>query len=195
MPVTTAFRTESDESADGKTRHSSVVANRILFRKHIDGVPVVGGGATIEVTFTNDGSVETFSLDWPTYKATSDIRLLLHVNDILERTRYLVAVSTTTPTSIRSSDTLPLELNGDTKVVDIQCGYYDPGFLARRSNSGTVRGCTYHVLIQKPGPQGVVAGLAGAVPTAVRTKMTPTAESSILLGLPAASGVAPRNAP
>ena len=57
-PEAISARTEGGVAADGTGAYSAVVANRIVFTRVIDGLPVVGAGSKVTVTFLNDGSVQ-----------------------------------------------------------------------------------------------------------------------------------------
>jgi hypothetical protein len=73
-PEATSARTEGGVAVDGTSAYSAVVANRIVFTREIDGVPVVGAGSKVTITFLNDGSVESFRYDWPQYTPTGRVQ-------------------------------------------------------------------------------------------------------------------------
>jgi hypothetical protein len=89
-----------------------VVASRILFTRAIDGVPVLGPGNKVSVTFANDGALVGFDLDWPKLaRKKGNLRI--------------------TPFSFTRNEAdqrqgLAWGQQGATEEV-FECGYYDPG--------------------------------------------------------------------
>ena len=55
-------RVMGGSAIDGSSSYSTVLANRMIFTREIEGVPVVGAGSKVAVTFLNDGSIEFFPL-------------------------------------------------------------------------------------------------------------------------------------
>ena len=93
-----------------------VVANTVVFTRTVDGVPVVGGGSKIAVTFLNDGTTAAFDFDWPTYRKTDRQQEVLSVDRIRER----------------GAEVLAFDLNAkDVKVTRFECGLFDPGVRKR----------------------------------------------------------------
>ena len=93
-----------------------VVANTVVFTRAIDGVPVVGGGSKIAVTFLNDGTAVAFDFDWPQYRKTERQQEVLPLDEIRGR----------------SSGVLAVDLDArDVTVTRFECGLFDPGVRKR----------------------------------------------------------------
>ena len=90
----TSFRTESGVAVNGTHARSSVVAARVVFSREIRGVPVVGAGSKVTVTFLNDGAVESFRYDWPIYEQTSRTQQIVSSSEIVRRIQRVAAVGT-----------------------------------------------------------------------------------------------------
>jgi hypothetical protein len=168
VPVRTDYRTEGGQDVLTGAVASTVVANRIVFGRTLRGVPVVGGGSRVVVTFANDGSVESFQYDWPTYQ-TSDARAILSTGQILRRVQEVIAARTGAPApafqAVVPADTAAsysVALTSDTTLQKLECGYYDPGVAARVAGVPVQPGCVYHAVAQ--GQNGARQGYGGAVP-------------------------------
>jgi hypothetical protein len=107
----------------------------------VHGIPVVGNGSKVILTFTNDGSLESFRYDWLTYRVVSS-QSLVGAGEILSRvqkvvsTRAGVAAPVTgavAPSSVTAP--YPVELTPNTKLKALDCGYYDAGSCARQTQS------------------------------------------------------------
>jgi hypothetical protein len=93
-PEATSARTEGGVAVDGTLAYSAVVANRIVFTREVEGVPVVGAGSKVTITFLNDGSVESFRYDWPQYTRTERIQATAPVAEILRRVQRVAGIRT-----------------------------------------------------------------------------------------------------
>ncbi len=168
VPITATYRMEGGQNVSTGEKSEGVAANRVVFGRVIDGVPVVGGGSRISITFANDGSLESFRYDWPSYKATVS-QNVVDKSEIFNRLEAVLGArtdaSTAKPLISMPSPTAsyPLALTSDMKLQKLECGYYDSGLQARDSAASVQTGCAYHVVLQ--GPNGMRRGFAGAIPT------------------------------
>lgn len=95
---------------------AEVVANTVVFTRTIDGVPVVGGGSKIAITFLNDGTAVAFDFDWPQYRKTGREQEVLPIEEI----------------RARGSRVLILGLDDSTvNVTRFECGLLDTGVRKR----------------------------------------------------------------
>jgi hypothetical protein len=174
-PEATSARTEGSVAVDGTSAYSAVVANRVVFTRVIDGIPVVGAGSKVTITFLNDGSVESFRYDWPQYTPTGRVQAVADVADILERVRRVAGVRTDrAPTAMGDRPPAlrgpaPVDLGGNASLQRIACGYYDPGVGVREADAPVQAGCYYHVVHTRGEGQFITrAAYSGAVPAAQR---------------------------
>jgi hypothetical protein len=167
IAVRADYRTEGGQDlATGEITHA-VSGNRIVFGRTLNGVPVVGNGSKVIITFTNDGSVESFRYDWPKYQAGTS-QQVVDAGQILARVQTVVgahsdvaAATSNAPVANSEGDAYPVALTPNTQLQTLDCGYYDAGSLAGKSQ--TVQpGCTYLAVSQDS--NGMRAGYAGAVP-------------------------------
>jgi hypothetical protein len=171
VPIRTDYRFEGGQDVNTGEATTSIVANRIVFGRTIGGVPVVGGGSAVVITFANDGSVESFQYDWPAYEVMKQ-QNVISASEVLGRVQTVMAArGISTPTiSPMVSDTgkapYPIALSADTTLVKLECGYYDPGARVPAANSQVQPGCAYHAVYQSA--NGMRQGLAGAVPAGVQ---------------------------
>jgi hypothetical protein len=171
IPIATAYRREGGQDAKGVMAAESVVANRVVFGRTIGGVPVVGGGSRVVITFANDGSLESFHYDWPRYVSTNQSRTALAPGDIVSRVQQAIGLKTAAGGSASQAASLtaaslssyPVDLSSTTQLQALECGYFDPGLSQRDANAPVQMGCAYHVL---ESGSGGLAGFAGAVPAA-----------------------------
>jgi hypothetical protein len=160
------YRSEGGQDLTTGQVTNAVVANRMVFGRTINGVPVVGNGSKVFVTFTNDGSLESFRYDWPSYQAGA-AQAVVGPGEVLSRVQKVMGVRNgDTPTSVaavpRAGTTVfPLTLATNTQLQSLECGYYDSGSSGRKSNS-VQPGCTY--LTVSRDMNGMRSGFAGAVP-------------------------------
>jgi hypothetical protein len=195
VAMTAAYRTETMQDRASKTQApETVVANRIVFNRTIDGVPVVGGGSTVIVTFANDGSIESFRYDWPSYTTGSSVQTALAPSAIVSRVQTVVQARSSQPnavTSIPSSKgTYPVALGPQTQLQDLECGYFDPGVNARASKAPVQTGCTYHVVETLSG--GGRAAHGGAVPASTQIESDDAwPETALLTGKAGTNGAPP----
>lgn len=161
------YRTEGGQDLATGEISKAVTGNRIVFGRTLRGVPIVGNGSKVIITFTNDGSVEAFRYDWPTYQ-TGAAQQLVDAGQILSRvqtvlgTRNGVASATSNvPVPNAEGDAYPVALTPNTQLQALDCGYYDAGSFTGKAQ--TVQpGCTYLAVSQDG--SGMRAGYAGAVP-------------------------------
>lgn len=168
VAVRADYRTEGGQDLKTGEISQAVVANRIVFGRTLHGVPVVGNGSKVIVTFINDGSLESFRYDWPKYQAAAS-QNLVDAGEILSRVQKVIGVrnGVAAPTSgvtVPSSEgeAYPVELTPNTKLQALECGYYDAGSFAGHAAQSVQPGCTYRVISQDS--NGMRAGYAGAVP-------------------------------
>lgn len=169
----TSQRTEGGVEANGNNPYSAVVANRVIFTREINGVPVVGAGSKVTVTFLNNGELESFRYDWPNYAASGENRKIATAAEVLRRVQQVSGVRTNTkldgPLAATDLKDLngPLKLGDKVELEDLTCGYYDPGIAVRDASAPIQPGCYYHV-IQTEGEGDFVSrtGYSGAVPSA-----------------------------
>jgi hypothetical protein len=146
---------------------NAVVANRIVFGRLINGVPVVGNGSKVILTFANDGSLESFRYDWPNYEADST-QTVVDAGEVLSRVqRVMGARNGVTPARSRVAvpsgrgAPYPLAITPNAQLQSMECGYYDAGSNGRKAQS-VQPGCTYLAVSQDA--SGMRQGVAGAVP-------------------------------
>jgi hypothetical protein len=172
-PEASSARTEGGVAVDGTSAYSAVVANRIVFTREIDGLPIVGAGSKVTITFLNDGSVESFRYDWPQYTPTERIQTTAPVAEILRRVQRVASVRTDRdfipradyrPSEVGSAQ---VELGGRTTLERLTCGYYDPGVMVREADAPVQAGCYYHVVYTRGEGEFITrAARSGAVPAA-----------------------------
>jgi hypothetical protein len=162
VAVRADYRTEGGQDLKTGQVSSAVVANRIVFGRTIGGVPVVGNGSKVILTFTNDGSLESFHYDWPAYQAGAS-QNLVDASQILSRAQKVAAVRSgvAAPTSKVAGGKYPVALTPNTQLQALDCGYYDAGSSAKQTQS-VQPGCTYLTVSQDP--SGSRQGYAGAIP-------------------------------
>jgi hypothetical protein len=161
------YRTEGGQDVATGEISQAVVANRIVFSRTIHGVPVVGNGSKVTLTFANDGSLESFRYDWPTYQVAST-QTVVDASEILSRVQKVVSArnGVSAPTSrvvvpSNKPSAYPVELTSNTQLQALDCGYYDAGSRAPQTQS-VQPGCTY--LAVSKDSNGMRAGYAGAIP-------------------------------
>lgn len=173
-PETTSARTEGGVAADGTSSYSAVVANRIVFTREIDGIPVVGAGSKVTITFLNDGGIESFRYDWPQYVATDRMQATVDVSEILNRVSRTVGLRAQNLQREGEQSTLSPEQTRRSKTTlqRLACGYYDPGVMARNPDAPIQTGCYYH-LVETRGEGDFVtkAARSGAVPAGQRVEI------------------------
>jgi hypothetical protein len=162
------YRTEGGQDLNTGQITRAVVANRIVFGRVRDGVPVVGNGSKVILTFINDGSLESFHYDWPTYQ-TGGSQNIAEVGEVLSRMQKVMVARTSAaaPASrvavpVGGGREYPLALTSSTQLQVMECGYYDPG--ASGKIQSVQAGCTYLAVSQDA--SGMRQGYAGAVPAA-----------------------------
>jgi hypothetical protein len=199
VPDVSSARTEGGSDVSGNLAPVKVTGNRIAFTRTINGIPVVGAGSKVTITFLNDGTVESFRYDWPSYVATGRQADMINVGDILQRVQFVMGVRTgakgappptiTVPTNPTASTVV--DLGADVQMQRLSCGYYDSGLLTRRAGAPMQAGCYYHVThVQAVNGLATTAAYSGAVPAAVQAEIdSGWPEEGVLRGV-IASGVA-----
>jgi hypothetical protein len=173
VPLLTAYRHDWDQDLHSGEMHDAIVANRVVFGRKIAGVPVVGGGSQVIVTFTNDGAVESFRYDWPKYRTASG-QAVIDAGEILARVQKVISdreggSASRLPVHVPPDGApYPLAVTADASLHKMLCGHYDPGFAARDAKAPVQPGCIYRVVVN--GSDGTVSGLAGAVPGGSRVQ-------------------------
>jgi hypothetical protein len=172
FPLYSNYLIEGGQDVKSSEITRSVIANRIAFGRSIRGVPIVGGGSRVILTFANDNTLASFWYDWPQYKAESTLVRVVDTQEILRRIRIVVGSRTNAPAlpeevaaPDRERATYPFALSKDLELQSLECGYYDPGAAARETEAPVQPGCVYHVVAK--GSRGIRAGFAGAVPAGV----------------------------
>ena len=129
------YFTEFQIGGGGSTKEGArrdpeyVAASTVVFTRSINGVPVIGPGSKIAVTFANDGTPVGFDYDWPVYEAFGKNQRVLPLSEIRGRATKAGA----------------FDLNSaDTVLKSFECGYFDMG--ARRHDAGAPvqAGCIVH---------------------------------------------------
>jgi hypothetical protein len=185
VPVRTDYRIEGSYNLKTGDTNRSVVANRIVFGRTIHGVPIVGGGSTVVLTFTNDGSLESFRYDWPRYEL-ADARSVVTIEELLSRVQRVVGMRAGVPlaasppkVSPGNGATYTIDLMKNTVLRKLECGYYDPGFTARETRAVVQPGCVYHAVFQNE--EGTRAAFAGAVPGTAQIELDASWAESVML--------------
>jgi hypothetical protein len=161
------YRIEGGQDFGSSDITQAVVANRIVFGRTLHGVPVVGNGSKVTLTFTNDGSLESFRYDWPAYQVAA-AQTVVDAGEILSRVQKVVSARNGVAAPRygvivpgRGHAAAGVELTPNTQLQTLDCGYYDAGSRARQTQS-IQPGCTYLAVSQEA--NGTRAGYAGAVP-------------------------------
>lgn len=168
-----------------------VVANTIVFTRAIDGVPVVGGGSKIVVTFLNDGTPVAFDFDWPQYRKTGRQQEVLPIEEIRERGSRVL--------------TLPLDAR-DVNVTRFECGLFDPGVRKRDAAAPVQSACFVQadrrdiidpeVNRRDPASGHIITAIAQAIPAgALIERDSRWPEAAALLGSALPSEPAPDGGP
>jgi hypothetical protein len=172
VPVRADYRFEGGQDVKTGETTQAVVANRIVFGRTLHGVPVVGNGSKVILTFINDGSLESFRYDWPKYQAAAS-QNLVDAGEILSRVQKVIAArnGVAAPTSgvtVPSSEgeAYPVQLTPNTNLQALECGYFDAGSFVLHAAQSVQPGCMYHAVSQDS--KGMRDGYAGAVPAGTR---------------------------
>jgi hypothetical protein len=188
-PELTSARMEGGVAVDGTSAYSAAVANRIVFTREINGIPVVGAGSKVTITFLNDGSVESFRYDWPQYTFTERVQATADVAEILKRVQRVAGIRTDR-NFVRDSDkaSAPIELDGKATLQRLACGYYDPGVMVRETDAPVQAGCYYHVVYTRGEGDFIThSARSGAVPAGQRFETDRSwPEAAALSGIDAA---------
>jgi hypothetical protein len=186
VPLGVDYRFEAGQNLKTLEVTRSVVANRIVFGRTIHDVPIVGGGSRVVLTFANDGSLESFQYDWPTYRA-ANMQTAANLENLLERVKRVISHRSGSPmstfpfTGTKSRGTEGIELFKNTVLQKLNCGYYDPGYASRDASAPVQLGCVYHVVRGFPGDR---MGFAGAIPGAVEIEPDLAWPEASILRLP-----------
>lgn len=125
----TQFEHELAGSDTGEVDEDVIVSSRAIFVRTIDGVPVIGAGSKVEVTFANDGAVVGFSFDWPRIERSNEKQEIVLPSQVLSRTASLIP-----------------ETPSDIDVIRHECGYFDPGGRYRDSAAQLQAACFTRVI-------------------------------------------------
>jgi hypothetical protein len=166
------YRTEwGQATTPGAQPTTAWTGSRVLFGRKIRGVPVVGGGSTIAVTFATDGSLEAIHYDWASYTVTAETKPLLPMGNILSLVQAAVAERTGKPAGATpvlppsKANPGPIDLSPTAQLQKLECGFYDPGQLSRDAAAPVQAACQYHaVSFEVAADTTVRTGYAGAVP-------------------------------
>jgi hypothetical protein len=186
VPVRVDYRFEGGQDAKTGETTQAVVANRIVFGRTLNGVPVVGNGSKVIITFINDGSLESFRYDWPQYQAAAS-QNLVDAGEILSRVQQVIgarngvaAPSSAVAVPNSEGEAYPVELTPNTKLQALECGYYDAGSFILHTAQSVQPGCTYHAVSQDS--KGTRAGYAGAVPAGAQFEQDASWVETKMLG-------------
>lgn len=197
VPESVLARTEVGHSSNGPTETPRVTGNRIVFTRTINGVPVMGNGSKLAITFLNNGTVESFRYDWPTYTAAGSMTTSATADALLTRVQHVLAARTGGAVSLQSivvpaglTQPVPIVLDPNTTLERLECGYFDAGFGNRSVDAPVQSGCQYHAM-HFMSADGVTAraGYAGAIPAGTVPETDPSwPEAIILAGGTSSSG-------
>ena len=194
-----AARKEGGVGRDGVAAPTNVTGNRIVFSREMNGTAVIGNGSKVTITFLNDGSVESFRYDWPTYSVTGRQQATVSPSDILLRVQRVVgarsgtAAATGVYAAPAPSTSGKIDLGADAQLERLTCGYYDPGLNARDAVAPVQAACYYHAVhFAGSGSEALKAGFSGAVPAAAKAEPDSRwPEEMLLRGVVQSGGVAP----
>jgi hypothetical protein len=125
---------ESDmERASGRvTEH--VAATVLEFKREIAGIPVLGAGSSVSITFAADGSIAGFDYDWSDFEPsvrearTVDRARLEHRLERVRTSRQLKsAPGTPRPSGGAATAPAVAQRATERKEHGLICGYFDPG--------------------------------------------------------------------
>jgi hypothetical protein len=183
----TNYRIEGGQDLKTEEISQAVVDNRIVFARTLNGVPVVGNGSKITLIFLNDGSLASFRYDWPKYR-TSTTQNLVDAGQILTRVQTVLGsrsdvtpATQSVPVPSAEGDAYPLQMTPNTKLVALECGYYDNGSFAGHTTQSVQPGCAYRAISQDTA--GMRSGYAGAVPTGAQFEQDSAWLETRLLGM------------
>lgn len=143
----TAYEIESVTEIGGATQ-TQVVANRVVFTRVIDNIPVLGPGSKIALTFANDGQIIGFQYDWSVFSDAGEVRENTDVGVLKGRA-----------TALLEAKAGP----GKTEPRRFECGYYDAGARVSATGSPLQGGCIAEHAVARNGTMQV---LIAAVPAA-----------------------------
>lgn len=189
VPDSVVTRTEVGHSPNGPAETPRVTGSRILFTRTINGVPVVGNGSKLAITFLNDGTVESFRYDWPTYTAAGSMTTSASAGALLVRVQQVLAARTggamtVQPLSVPADLTqpVPIVLDPNTILERLECGYFDAGLGNRSVDAPIQSGCQYHAMhFMSADGLTARAGYAGAIPAGSVPEADPSWPEAIIL--------------
>ncbi|GGO83327.1 hypothetical protein GCM10011348_26830 [Marinobacterium nitratireducens] len=133
IPFFTEFEITGGGPADKSERMlpERVQSSTVVFSRTVDGLPVVGPGSKVAVTFANDGDPIGFDYDWAPYAETGEVQRILPLGEIRRR-------------GARFS---PFEA-GERGVHELhfECGYVDFGARKRDPAALIQGGCMRHAV-------------------------------------------------
>ncbi len=171
VPEATYARNEGGIDSNGLRAAERTTAQRIVFTREIDGIPVVGNGSKIAITFSNDMTVESFRYDWPDYVIRGSAPAMVARDVLLQRVQSVVGTRTGQPSAKAiavNAGAATADLGGGAELNRLECGYYDAGLPDRDASAPVQAGCVYHAVHSEAGAVVTRAGYAGAVPAAVQ---------------------------
>jgi hypothetical protein len=199
IPLRVSYRTDGGQDLTTKEITRVVVANTIVFGRTVNGAQIVGGGSTITLSFTNDGALEFFQYDWPSYSQSTNQslepigQLLNRLQEVVSKRSGVAAPTAPMAAPTGSTSPYPLVIASNTMLDEFECGYFDSGDRKHNAALPVQAGCLYHALWQH---NGLRAGLAGAVPGAVTVLADSSwPEANIIRGDVVTASAPPASAP
>ncbi|MET0225701.1 MAG: hypothetical protein ABW187_04600, partial [Dokdonella sp.] len=126
VPEATYTRNEGGVDAAGHRAAERTTAQRIVFTREIDGIPVVGNGSKIAITFLNDMTVESFRYDWPDYVIRGSAPAMAARDVLLQRVQSVVGARTGQPSAnaiTLNAGAATVDLGGGAELNRLECGY------------------------------------------------------------------------
>ena len=190
VALATKYEIFGGQTKPGEPIEEHVIGNRIIFGRTIDGVPIVGGGSTITMTFSSDGTMQSFEYDWPTYTADTPNASDAPIADqaeLLNRVQRVGVVRTGKGTKASLSPIVanrgfPTSLAPNVDLTRFECGYFDPGPNQQTNMASISPGCTYEAVSTTTNPSGTLRyGIAGAVPALASFSADPAWPETMVL--------------
>jgi hypothetical protein len=164
----TLHRIDSEGDASGAHQTEGVAATVIDFKREIDGLPVLGPGSTVSITFATDGSIAGFDYDWASFEQagktvrTAAAPKLLKRLETLTRRRQALKPSTTAAALAGQAQPRARVKRTDRDFV---CGYHDAGSESAVSDAIVQPACV-HQYVEQDTETGITAGIVSVVPLA-----------------------------
>jgi hypothetical protein len=194
VSLRTASRKIAYQSTDGTDTGSGVSGGIVVFGRTVNGVPVVGGGSRITIAFANDGSVESFQYDWPSYRPSAQsAQGIVGIDAILQRLQKVALGPGESPASASAARSGALTTTGGVQLQDLDCGYFDPGVQTRDPSAPVQTACAYHVVRQLSASGR--HGMSGAVPAGSSVEADGKWREALMLRGTAPTIIVPPDAP